>query len=113
MSQSFTVDENAGAGTSLSNIAREYNSLASQYGTSARLRTDTSTTQSSTKTLLLLKAPFINKNIVSITKKYTSLETDGVITQGAQIQGAITIKNTSAQTLSKVVLLEKIPSYLQ
>jgi|GEM_PF-1101198 len=108
ISQTFSVDANAGAGTSLSSIGSEYDALAGQYGSSLRV----SQSAISTKTLSLLKAPFIDKNILSINKKYSSLEKDGSIIEGALIQGVITIKNTSSTPLSKLVIAENFPSYL-
>jgi hypothetical protein len=60
-----------------------------------------------------LRAPFIDKNVLSISKKYTSLEKGGAIMQDAAIQGVITIKNTSQSPLSKLVIVEQFPSYLK
>jgi hypothetical protein len=109
IAQSFAVDANAGAGNALSNIAAEYNSLAGQYGSALR----TSQPANPTKTLSLLKAPFIDKNILSISKKYSSLERGGTIIQGALIQGVISVKNTSSNPLSKIVIAENFPPYLE
>lgn len=112
IAESFSVDENAGSGDSLSNIASEYNSLAEQYGESIRVR-QSSASSSTSSTLSLLKAPFIDKNTLSITKKYASLEKDGTIMQGTPIQGVISVKNTSQKSLSKLVIAENFPSYLE
>jgi hypothetical protein len=68
---------------------------------------------SSSTTLSLLKASFIDKNTLSITKKYTSLEKDGTIMQGTPIQVVISVKNTSQKPLSKLVIAENFPSYLE
>jgi len=112
ISESFSVDENAGAGDSLSSIASEFDSLTELYGNSIHIR-QSSANSSSHTTLSLLKAPFIDKNILSISKKYSSLEKDGAIIQGANIQGVISIKNTSSAPLSKLIIVENFPSYLE
>lgn len=75
MAQSFAVDQNAGVGSSLANVSAEYNTLAAQYGSSLHI----SQSASAIKTYSLLKAPFIDKNILAISKKYSSLEKDGTI----------------------------------
>lgn len=108
MAQSLVVDENAGSGGALSNVSAEYNSLATQYGSSLH----TSQSAISTKTYSLLKAPFIDKNILAISKKYSSLEKEGTIMEGSRIQGVISLKNTSSSTLSKLLVSENFPSYL-
>ncbi len=107
--QSFVVDQNAGDEGALSNIATEFNTLSAQYGDSMQLRQQTNTF----KTLPFLKAPFINPNTVSITKKYSSLEKDGSIIAGSLIQGVISVKNTSSQPLSKLLIAENFPPFLE
>ncbi len=66
----------------------------------------------SSKTISLLKAPFVDTSVLSISKKYTSLENDGTIVAGSNIQGVISLKNVSSKSLSKIVVAENFPSYL-
>lgn len=86
-----------------------YDDIQRQYGDAL----DISDTKIHTETLALLKAPFIDKKILEITKKFTSLETDGIVIPGSSIQGVISVKNTSAVPLSKLIIAEKFPSYLE
>ena len=65
------------------------------------------------KTLPFLKAPFISPNTLVITKKYSSLEKDGSIMAGSLIQGVVSIKNTSSQSISKLLIAENFPSFLE
>jgi hypothetical protein len=108
IANSFSVGANAESGGALVNIASEYDSLVTQYGDSLQVSQKTVPT----KTFSLLKAPFVSKNILSISKKYTSLEKDGTIMEGSRIQGTLSIKNTSSASLSKLIIAENFPSYL-
>jgi len=56
-------------------LAAGYNALQAQYGGALTI----SDTNTNSETLSLLKAPFIDKKILDITKRYTSLEKDGMI----------------------------------
>lgn len=103
------VDANAGDAGALSNISTGFDALSAEYGDSMQLRQQANTSQ----IFPFLKAPFINPNILSITKKYSSLEKEGTILAGSLMQGVISIKNTSSQPLSKLLIAENFPSFLE
>lgn len=109
MSTSFDVDKNAGAGMSLANLNQEYTNLAHQYGSSLEITQQ----NNATKIFSLLKAPFVDTNTLSVSKKYISLEKNGIIMSGSLVQGTIFVKNVSSKTLSKLIIAENFPSYLE
>lgn len=90
-------------------LAAGYNDLQTQYGGSLTV----SDANTNTETLSLLRAPFIDTKILDISKKYSSLEKDGIIIPGSLIQGSISVKNTSSSPLSKLIIAEKFPTYLE
>lgn len=106
---SFTVDPSAGSGNALKNIGREYAALSEQYGSSFTLKKWADTIRN----FSLIKAPFIDSSKIVISKKYQSLEKNGNIIPWAVIQGTISLKNISPDTLTQVIIAEVFPSYLE
>lgn len=63
-------------------------------------------------TVNLLKAPFIIPTSLSVMKQYKSLEASGQVLSGSPIEVKITLKNTSSQNISNILLLEKFADYI-
>ena len=59
-----------------------------------------------------MRAPFVDKTKLLITKKYTSLEASNQVVAGSPIEVTMDIKNNSTQNISNIIILEKFPDYL-
>lgn len=59
-----------------------------------------------------MRAPFVDRNKLLITKKYASLEASSQVVAGSPIEVTMEIKNNSPQNISNIIVLEKFPDYL-
>lgn len=60
----------------------------------------------------VLRAPFVDKTKLLITKKYASLEASNQLVAGSPIEVTMEIKNNSTQNISNIIILEKFADYL-
>jgi hypothetical protein len=60
----------------------------------------------------VLRAPFVDKTKLLITKKYTSLESSEQLVAGSPIEVTMEVKNTSSKNVTNIIILEKFAEYL-